>query len=68
MRPSPSQTTVLVEARRRGSRTWRRVAQVKTNTNGVFGLRTTHRDGQRYRAVWTAVDGRRLTGPPIRAY
>jgi hypothetical protein len=31
-------------------------------------LRTRHVKGQRYRVRWTSQDGRRHTGPPIRAW
>ena len=41
---------------------------MQTNSTGVFGARTKHVDGQRYRVSWTSPEGTRFTGPPIRAY
>ncbi len=68
VRPSGGQTTVKIDVRRRGSRAWRAVGQVQTNAIGVYGLRTQHREGNRYRAVWARPGGGELVGPAIRAY
>jgi hypothetical protein len=67
VRPAAVKTSVQLEARRRGGQ-WRTLATVATNSTGVFGARTRHLDGQRYRVVWTAPDGTVYTGPPTRAY
>ena len=37
-------------------------------TTGTYGLKTTHKDGEVYRARWTRPDGSFLTGPKIRPY
>jgi hypothetical protein len=41
---------------------------LNTTTTGVYGLRTQHRRGQRYRVRWTAPDGTTYVGPAIRGY
>ena len=68
VRPSPAQTAGHDPrlARARAGRS-ARCARSATNGRGVFGLRATHRDGQRYRVQWTAPDGKVWRGPPIRA-
>jgi hypothetical protein len=68
IRPQRSATEVTIEARRKGSSTWRRLRNLTTTASGVFGFGTPHRAGQRYRVRWTSADGRRHTGPPIRAW
>ena len=37
---------------------------VKTTGTGVYSLRATHREGQRYRVKWTAPGGTRFPAPP----
>jgi hypothetical protein len=67
IRPQRDRRTALRLEVRRGGR-WRLLTRLTTTSSGVFGVRTAHRDGQEYRVRWTADDGRRFTGPPIRAY
>ena len=67
VRPAAGATSVLLEAKRKSGK-WRELATVQTNSTGVFGARTRHVDGQRYRVSWTSPEGTRFTGPPIRAY
>jgi hypothetical protein len=64
VRPATGLTEVVIEHTRRGR--WRRLTA--TQTLGVYGLRSPHRKGQRYRVKWTRPDGRVVTGPPIRPY
>jgi hypothetical protein len=66
VRPARGVTDVTLE-HRTGKR-WRRLTATQTNAQGVFGLRSGHRKGQRYRVRWTRPDGTTLIGPPIRAY
>jgi Cellulase (glycosyl hydrolase family 5) len=68
IRPQEGVTRVTVEVRRKGQRRWRRLRTLNTTERGVFGLRATHRDDQRYRVRWTSEAGKRYTGPSIRSY
>ena len=68
IRPQRTVTEVRIEVRRPGQSRWRELRTLKTTTKGVFGLSASHREGQHYRVRWTGADGRRHTGPPIRAY
>jgi hypothetical protein len=68
IRPQAGVTRVTIEARRSGSRRWRRVRRLNTTDRGVYGLRATHRKGQAYRVRWTSAAGREHVGPPIQAY
>ena len=65
VRPYPARTQVTILSALRG-RAFRPLRTVTTNAAGVYGLRTRHVDGQRYRVRWTAPDGTVHTGPPIR--
>jgi hypothetical protein len=67
VRPLRAETQVTLEVKRR-SGSWRKLADVTTTSTGVFGFRAHHRDRQKYRVKWTAPDGRRHTGAPVRAY
>jgi hypothetical protein len=42
--------------------------RLNTTTRGVFGLSAQHRKRQAYRVRWTDSNGKRYTGPAIRAY
>lgn len=66
VRPSPRATQVKLEVSTGGA--WKRLKQVRTNSNGVYGMRAAHRANQRYRVRWTSPEGVTFTGPPIRAY
>jgi hypothetical protein len=68
IRPQTGVTRVTVEVRRSGSRKWRKLRTLNTTSNGVYGLRSRHRNKQQYRVRWTARDNRVRVGPPIRAY
>jgi hypothetical protein len=65
VRPATGPTEVTIQ-HKVGKGGWKRLTTVQTG--GVYGLRTHHRRGQRYRVKWTRPDGRTVTGPPIRAY
>jgi hypothetical protein len=67
IRPQPGVTRVTIEVRRPG-RKWRVLRRLNTTSRGVYGLSAAHRDKQEYRVRWTAQDGKRHTGPAIRAY
>ena len=67
IRPQSGVTRVTLEARRSG-KDWTTLRSLNTTSNGVFGLRSRHRNKQQYRVRWTARDGRVHVGPPIRAY
>jgi len=67
VRPMRAQTTVTLEVKRGGG-SWRKLADVATTSTGVYGFRARHRAKQKYRVKWTAPDGKRYTGPPVRAY
>jgi hypothetical protein len=67
VRPMAARTKVAILVSARKGRRFRVLRTVSTNHRGVFGLRATHRKGQRYRVRWTAPGGRVWLGPPIRA-
>jgi hypothetical protein len=67
VRPYPSQTKVTVLVQRKKGRKWRVLRTLTTNHQGVYGLAARHHKRQRYRARWTAPDGKVWSGPPIRA-
>ena len=68
IRPQRAVTEVTIEVRRKGERRWTRLRRLNTTARGVFGLRATYREGQRYRVRWTSATGARYTGPAIRSY
>jgi hypothetical protein len=63
VRPKPARTAVFVQVRKRGSKSWRKLKTVTTNTRGYWRSRTSLRRGAQYRVVWCS-----YTGPPTRAY
>ena len=65
VRPAVGATQVEIQ-RKVGKRGWARVTVI--STDGVYGLKTKHKDGEVYRARWTRPDGSFLTGPKIRPY
>jgi hypothetical protein len=68
IRPQAGRTSVTVQVRRKGKKTWSKLRTLSTTARGVYGLTSTHRGGQQFRVQWTSTDGHRHTGPPIRAY
>ena len=67
VRLSAAKTRVTILAQRRKGRKFRKLRTVTTNARGVFGLRASHHDKQRYRVQWTAPNGKVWRGPPIRS-
>jgi hypothetical protein len=67
VRPQRAVTTVTIERKPKG-KTWRLLKTLQTTSTGVYGLKTTHRDGQTYRVKWTAPDGKTYTGPAVQGY
>ena len=65
VRPAAGPTEVTIQ-HKVGKGRWKRLTVVPTS--GVYGLRSDHRKGQRYRARWRRPGGGTITGPPIRAY
>jgi hypothetical protein len=63
VRPKHARTRAVVQIRKRGSKRWRKLKTVTTNTRGYFRSRTSLRRGAQYRVVWGS-----YTGPPTRAY
>jgi hypothetical protein len=67
VRPQRSRTRVTILRAPKG-KGWRELKTLDTTATGVYALKATHHDGQRYRVRWTAPDGTTYTGPPINAY
>jgi hypothetical protein len=65
VRPATGPTEVTIQRKLRKGK-WKRLTVV--TTSDVYGLRATHRDGQRYRVKWRRPGGGTVTGPPIRPY
>ena len=63
VRPAAKRTRVLVQMRKRGSRRFRNLKHVTTNTRGYWRSSTSLRRGVQYRVVWGGI-----TGPSTRAY
>ena len=63
VRPKHARTRVKILIRKKGSKRWRKLKTVTTNTSGYFRSRTSLRRGAQYRVSWGG-----FTGPPTRAY
>jgi hypothetical protein len=63
VRPKSARTRVLVQIRKKGSKRFRNLKHVTTNTRGYWRSRTALRRGAQYRVVWGG-----YTGPSTRAY
>jgi hypothetical protein len=63
VRPAGKRTRVLVQIRKSGSKSFRSLKHVTTNSSGYWSSSTALRRGAQYRVVWGAV-----VGPPTRAY
>ena len=63
VRPQSARTRAVIEIRKKGSRRWRKLKTVTTNSRGYFRSRTALRRGAQYRVVWGA-----QRGPATRAY
>jgi hypothetical protein len=67
VRPQRAVSRVTIERKPKG-KAWRVLKRLDTTASGVYALKTTHRDGQRYRVKWTAPDGTSYTGPAVQGY
>jgi hypothetical protein len=67
VRPQRAVSKVTVERKPKG-KSWRVLKKLDTTASGVYALKTTHRDGQRYRVKWTSPDGTAYTGPAVQGY
>lgn len=67
VRPAGGVAQVEVQVASASGR-WKKRRTVTTKASGVWGVKTAHRSGQRYRVRWTAPEGKVYTGPPVRAY
>jgi hypothetical protein len=67
VRPFRAGTPVTILSAR-AHRRFRTLKTLTTTATGVYGFRTRHHRGQRYRVRWTAPDGHVYMGPSIRAY
>jgi len=68
VRPAQGKTSVDIEYRNQGARTYRKLQTVTTNARGVFAFKSGSSSGRRYRVRWTAPGGEVFVGPPIRSY
>jgi len=66
VRAARAATTVTLERRDRGSRSWRRLRSIATTRRRTWSLTTERRSGRRYRVRWTAPDGAQHVGPETR--
>jgi hypothetical protein len=66
VRPATGATSVTIQFR--DGRSWRTLRDVQTDAAGTFTTTGTRKEGRRWRVLWTAPDGTRHSGPPIRAY
>jgi hypothetical protein len=63
VRPATGRTRVLVQLRGSGSKRWRNLKHVGTNSSGYWSSSTSLRRGAQYRVAWSG-----YTGPATRAY
>jgi hypothetical protein len=68
IRPQSGRTSVTIQVRRKGKKTWSTLRTLTTTARGVYGLTARHRKGQQFRVQWKSTDGHRHTGPPIKSY
>jgi hypothetical protein len=61
-------TTVTIEVDPPGKKGWRKLRTVKTTGTGVYSLRVTHVDGQKYRVKWRSPAGKGYAGASVRSY
>ena len=67
VRPATGVTTATVEYADPGKH-FRKLADVKTDSRGIWQRKTTNRSGRRWRVRWTAPSGTVYVSPPVRAY
>ena len=67
VRPQRAVTKVTIE-RKPDGKAWRVLKELDTTSTGVYALKTTHRDGQKYRVRWVSPEGKAYTGPAVQGY
>ena len=67
VRPQRAVTKVTIE-RKPDGKAWRVLKELDTTSTGVYALKTTHRDGQKYRVRWASPEGKAYTGPAVQGY
>ena len=67
VRPTIGATKVTVLVRKKGSKSYRTLRTVKTNSLGYWSLSSSDA-GQSWRVRWVSPAGVKYEGPPIRAY
>jgi hypothetical protein len=67
VRPAPGATSVKILVRLKGSRSYRTLKTVSTNSLGYWTLRSSVR-GETWRVRWVSPTGVKYEGPPIKAF
>ncbi len=67
VRPASGSTKVTVLVQRKGSRSWRVLKTVSTNSRGYWAL-SSHTAGAAWRVRWKSPQGKNYEGPPVHAY
>jgi len=67
VRPATGSTKLTVLVQRKGSRAWRALKTLTTNSRGYWAM-SSHTAGQAWRVRWKSPQGRAYEGPPIHAY
>jgi hypothetical protein len=68
VRPATGATTVTVLVRPKGSKHYRTLRTVQTNSLGYWSFSSSKPGGQYWRVRWVSPQGVKYEGPPIRAY
>jgi GH35 family endo-1,4-beta-xylanase len=68
VRPAAGVTQATLSYRNGSKGSFRKLATVTTNKLGYFSRRTSYRKSRQYELTWTAPDGTKYSGTPIRAY
>jgi hypothetical protein len=67
VRPASGSAKVTVLVQRKGSRSWRVLKTVTTNSRGYWAL-SSRTAGSAWRVRWKSPQGKSYEGPPVRAY
>ncbi len=67
VRPATGSTKVTVLVQRKGSRAWRVLKTISTNSRGYWAL-SSHTAGNAWRIRWKSPQGKSYEGPPVHAY
>jgi hypothetical protein len=68
VRPLRAKTTVTIQVDPPGKKKWRKLRTVTTTSTGVYGLTARHREGRRYRVLWTSPSGQHFHGAAVKSY